>query len=111
MTVTARVDRLDDSSYRHGKMKSRTRVTSKGQVVIPKGVRDRLHWRAGTRLGVETTADGAVVLRPEAPTALAALIDELSGCMRGFGGDPLADLAAEHRAEVERDEHRVRRRR
>jgi AbrB family looped-hinge helix DNA binding protein len=93
-------------------MKSATRLTSKGQVVIPKSVRDRLRWKKGTRLQVEPTSDGAVILRPKgAKGDLEALIDELSGCLNGYGRDPLADLEAEHQAEIERDERRARRRR
>ncbi len=40
-----------------------TRVSTKGQVILPKSIRDQLHWDAGTRLVVEQTADG-VLLRP-----------------------------------------------
>lgn len=43
-----------------------TTVSTKGQVILPKAIRDRLHWGAGTRLAVECTADG-VLLRPAAP--------------------------------------------
>jgi AbrB family looped-hinge helix DNA binding protein len=85
-----------------------TRLTSKGQVVIPKLVRDRLKWRSGLRLLVETANDGAVVLRPQISDRL-TLIDELSGCLTE--GDALSALEAEHRIEVEQDERRQRRRR
>lgn len=87
-------------------MKCQTRLTSKGQVVIPKAVRDRLRWKPGTRLDVEPTDDGAVVLRAGSagPGRLDALIEELSGCLREYGGDPIADLEADHRAEIEADE-------
>lgn len=40
-----------------------TRVSSKGQVVIPKAVRDALGIQAGTVLNAEVK-DGVVVLRP-----------------------------------------------
>ncbi len=40
-----------------------TRVSSKGQVVIPKAVRDALGIQAGTVLNAEAK-DGVVVLRP-----------------------------------------------
>ena len=40
-----------------------TVVSTKGQVILPKTIRDRRRWPAGTRLTVEETADG-VVLRP-----------------------------------------------
>ena len=41
-----------------------TTVSTKGQVVLPKGIRQELRWRAGTRLTVERAADGGL-LRPE----------------------------------------------
>ena len=40
-----------------------TRVSTKGQVILPKSIRDQIHWDAGTRLVVEQTADG-VLLKP-----------------------------------------------
>jgi AbrB family looped-hinge helix DNA binding protein len=82
-------------------MKSATRVTSKGQVVIPKPVREQLRWVSGTELAVEVVADGAVRL-----TLLEAgnPIDLLYGCLKDLPRDPLADLEAEHQAEIEADE-------
>lgn len=85
-------------------MRAATRLTTKGQVVIPKAIRDRLRWKAGTLLDVEAEADGTVRMR-------AAALDAID---RGFGllteGDPIGDLEAEHRAEVEEDERTKRRR-
>jgi AbrB family looped-hinge helix DNA binding protein len=43
--------------------KSTTIVSTKGQVILPKAIRNRRRWNAGTRLVVEDTADG-VLLRP-----------------------------------------------
>jgi len=40
-----------------------TSLSSKGQVIIPKAMREARHWQAGTRLEVTDTADG-VLLRP-----------------------------------------------
>ncbi|MGD9814282.1 MAG: AbrB/MazE/SpoVT family DNA-binding domain-containing protein [Hyphomonadaceae bacterium] len=45
-----------------------TTLSTKGQVILPKAIRDRLKWSAGTRLTVEETTAG-VVLR--AATAFA----------------------------------------
>lgn len=39
-------------------------VTSKGQVTIPKDVRDALHLKQGTRLTFVVQSDGSVVVRP-----------------------------------------------
>jgi AbrB family looped-hinge helix DNA binding protein len=38
-----------------------TIVSTKGQVILPKAIRDQRHWQAGTRLLVEETADGVLL--------------------------------------------------
>lgn len=83
-------------------MKAATRVTSKGQVVIPKAVRQRLRWLPGTELAVEVLDNGVVQLTP---CEAADSIDSLYGCLRDLPRSPLAELEAEHRAELEADEH------
>jgi len=40
-----------------------TTVSTKGQVILPKAIRQALHWEAGMRLTVESTPDG-VLLKP-----------------------------------------------
>lgn len=40
-----------------------TTVSTKGQVILPKAIRDRRHWDSGTKLVVEDTGDG-VLLKP-----------------------------------------------
>lgn len=42
-----------------------TVISTKGQVILPKPIRDQRHWAPGTRLSVENTPDG-VMLRPVA---------------------------------------------
>ena len=85
-------------------MKSATRLTSKGQVVIPKPVREQLRWASGTQLAVEVMGGGAVRLTP---LKAGDSIDILYGCLRDLPPDPLADLEAEHEAEkIEADERR-----
>lgn len=75
-------------------------MTSKGQVVLPKPVREQLRWVAGTQLEVEVVA-GAVRLTP---LAAEDPIDAPYGCLKNLPRDPLADLEAEHRAEIAADE-------
>lgn len=56
-----------------------TIISTKGQVILPKAIRDQRHWPAGMRLTVENTSDG-VLLRPAAvfpPTS----IDEVFGSL------------------------------
>jgi len=38
-----------------------TVVSTKGQVILPKSLREERHWRAGTRLVVEATDDGILL--------------------------------------------------
>jgi AbrB family looped-hinge helix DNA binding protein len=52
------------------------RLSSKGQIVIPKEVRDRLHWEAGTELIVERRAEG-IVLRSRAEGGVTRVRDGL----------------------------------
>ncbi len=88
-------------------MSTSTRLTTKGQVVIPKSVRQRLRWRPGIPLGVETTPEGAVILRPLASRdsgSFEETLDKAYGLL--MKGDPVADLEAEHRSEIAADERR-----
>lgn len=42
----------------------RATVTSKGQITIPKEIRERAHIITGTQLDFQITADGRLVIRP-----------------------------------------------
>ena len=46
-------------------MKTRLRIpkrlSTKGQVILPKAIRERLHWPAGTELVVEDTPEGVLL--------------------------------------------------
>jgi len=50
-----------------------TKLSSKGQVVLPKSVRDARGWREGTEFVVESTTDGVVLRtkKPFPPTSIA----------------------------------------
>lgn len=60
-----------------------TVISTKGQVILPKAVRDMRHWPAGTRLMVEDTPEG-VLLRP-VPVFPEADIDAVFGSLRYSG--------------------------
>lgn len=56
-----------------------TIISTKGQVILPKAIRDLRHWPAGTRLAVENTPDG-VLLKPATifpPTNIEAVFSSL----------------------------------
>ena len=55
-------------------------VTTKGQVVIPAGIRKRLNIKKGTRLYIEEKGD-EVVLRPVTP----AYLDKIAGVLQTEG--------------------------
>jgi AbrB family looped-hinge helix DNA binding protein len=57
-----------------------TRLSSKGQVILPKSVREARHWRAGTEFLVESTEEG-VLLRP-LRRLQSSRLDEVAGCLR-----------------------------
>jgi AbrB family looped-hinge helix DNA binding protein len=56
-------------------MNAQTRMSAKGQIVIPKAVRDRLQWREGADLEVVERADG-VFLRSPVPKRERISIEE-----------------------------------
>lgn len=59
------------------------RLSSKGQVVLPKSVRDARHWDSGTAFSVELVDDG-VLLRPLKPAGTTRL-EDVAGCLRVSG--------------------------
>jgi AbrB family looped-hinge helix DNA binding protein len=77
----------------------KARLSSKGQIVLPKLLRDRRGWEAGTTLEVEEVPEG-VLLRSVAELP-AASIEDLLGCT-GYRGPrrSLADMEAAIRAEA-----------
>jgi len=61
----------------------KTRLSNKGQVVIPKAVRALYGWQAGVEFAIETVNDG-IVLKPIKPYE-ETKIDEVIGCL-GYEG-------------------------
>jgi AbrB family looped-hinge helix DNA binding protein len=82
---------------------AKTRLSSKGQVIIPKPVRDRHGWREGTVLEVDDSGD-AVILRASRPFPHTA-IEDVRGCLAYRG----PRLSLEQMDEAVRAEARRRR--
>jgi AbrB family looped-hinge helix DNA binding protein len=78
-----------------------TTVSTKGQVILPKAIRERRNWAAGTRLLVEDTPDG--VLLKAAPVFAPTRPENVAG-MLAYRGPPktLEELDAAITAEVKR---------
>jgi AbrB family looped-hinge helix DNA binding protein len=79
----------------------KTTVSSKGQIAIPKALRERLNLKAGTEVSIDVQGEALVMKRfvrnyPDWRT------------MRGMfrGADLLKDLTDERRAEIARDDDR-----
>ena len=64
-------------------MTKHTKVSAKGQVVIPKDVRDRLHWEPGTELEVVDGPAG-VMLRAKRPAHKKLPFDEALAQLRAI---------------------------
>lgn len=65
-----------------------TTVSTKGQVILPKALRDSLHWEPGTRLLVEDAPQGVLLKR--APTFEETRPEDVFGCLR-YTGTPKTD--------------------
>ena len=59
------------------------RLSSKGQIILPRAVRDRHHWAPGTDFVVEDTGDG-VLLRPVKKGRVTRL-EDVAGCLKHNG--------------------------
>ena len=59
------------------------RLSTKGQLILPKAIRQRRHWDAGTRLLIEDTAEG--VLLKAAAMFEAKRSDEVFGSLKVSG--------------------------
>ena len=64
----------------------KTIVSTKGQVILPKAIRDQRRWQAGTRLTVEDTPDG-VLLRSE-PLGAKTTVDQVAGMLKHLYNGP-----------------------
>jgi AbrB family looped-hinge helix DNA binding protein len=78
-----------------------TTVSSKGQVILPKAIRDQRRWGPGTRLAVENTPDG--VLLKAAPAFPPTRMEDVFGCLQ-YSGRPktIEDMDEAITAEVKR---------
>ena len=84
-----------------------TKLSSKGQLVIPKRVRQALRLKAGMTFAVEIE-EGRIILHPVGDSeAINEILDELRQLVGADADAPLLDdLESEHRQELERDQRR-----
>jgi AbrB family looped-hinge helix DNA binding protein len=78
-----------------------TTVSTKGQIILPKAIRQRRNWAPGTRLVVEETPDG--VLLKAAPVFAPTRPEEVAGMLAYRGrAKTLEEMEAAITAEVKR---------
>lgn len=70
-------------------MNAQTKLSAKGQVVIPKAVRDRLRWEEGVQLEVVERGDG-VLLRHARPPRERITMEEFRRRIPPYKGPPLS---------------------
>jgi AbrB family looped-hinge helix DNA binding protein len=64
-----------------------TRVSTKGQIVLPKAIREDYDWPAGTDLAIERGPDSVTLRRN--PTIRPTTVEEVAGCLK-YDGPPLS---------------------
>lgn len=63
-----------------------TKLSTKGQLILPKALRDKLNWHAGTRLIIEDTPEG--VLLKTASVFPATNLDQVAGALKEYYPGP-----------------------
>jgi AbrB family looped-hinge helix DNA binding protein len=72
-----------------------TVVSTKGQIVLPKAIREPRGWRAGSRLVFEDTAEGVLLRSDIQGPALG--VDDVYGALRPYVREPLSDAEIKSR--------------
>jgi len=82
-----------------------TTVSTKGQVILPKAIRDQRHWPAGTKLIVEETPEGVLLksMPVFASTDMAAVFGSLRPTGAAMSIDDMNAVIAEEAKRRARD--------
>jgi AbrB family looped-hinge helix DNA binding protein len=84
-----------------------TRVTEKGQIVIPAALRKKFGIKKGTRIKV-SESDDQIILTPLTPQIIRQKIEKLYGSVKG-GPSLTKELEAERARDKEKEERRIER--
>ena len=77
-----------------------TIVSTKGQVILPKPIRDQYRWESGTRLIVESTGDG-VLLKAASVFPPTQAKDVFGSLPRRGGPKTIAEMRSPNETETE----------
>jgi AbrB family looped-hinge helix DNA binding protein len=92
---------LPDEAAMSAKQKLTTTVSTKGQVILPKAIREQRHWPAGTVLMVEDTPEG-VLLKVKPAFALTRPRDVFGSLSYKGPAKSIADMKAAIAVEAKR---------
>lgn len=82
---------------------ARTKLSAKGQMVLPKRIRDEMGWELGQELEVDREGDRVVVRAADADRQeWLARFSQLRGILKGTNA--LEEYAADRHAELEADD-------
>lgn len=82
-----------------------TKMSTKGQIVIPKGVRSTHHWQPGQKLILIETEDGVVL--KAAPPFKTSTIDDVAGSLKYSGKPKSIEEMNEGIAKAARERHNI----
>lgn len=83
----------------------KTTLSSKGQIILPKSVRDNHRWAPGTEFSVEDTSNG-VLLKP-IKRVPASVLEKVAGCL-AFSGPAVSLEQMDEAITLEAKERRAR---
>ncbi|MDQ8756731.1 AbrB/MazE/SpoVT family DNA-binding domain-containing protein [Sphingosinicella sp. LHD-64] len=85
-------------------MNAQTKMSAKGQIVIPKELRERLDWATGTELEIEESA-GGLILRAARKDRKRLSLEEFRARRPKYEGPPLTLEEIDRRVEQAMAEH------
>jgi len=106
--IERRLDGFDKTGYLTQMAGTATRVSSRGQVVIPIGIRRQLQLSTGDELAVEVSPppERAIILRPRSRADVERSLRKGYAWLRENGYDPVEALHQSRRRERARERRR-----
>jgi AbrB family looped-hinge helix DNA binding protein len=84
-----------------------SKVSSKGQIVLPKEFRDKMGIKAGSYVSIILTKEGILIVPENKERSEKKSWRDWAGAFKDIGGDTIAFLKEEHERERKRDERKV----
>ena len=85
-----------------------SKVSSKGQIVLPKEFRDKMGIKTGSYVSIILTKEGILIVPENKEPSEKKSWRDWAGAFKDIGEDAIAFLKEEHERERKRDERKVR---